>query len=68
MGIEGDRDGGGAELTCARDDLRDDPLVTAMDAVEIADGGDGGAEIFGDFCELVVNLHQAISNLICRPS
>ena len=26
---------------CARDDLGDDPLVAAVDAVEVADGGDG---------------------------
>ena len=68
MGIEGDSDGGNAELARARDDLRNDPLVATMHAVEVADGGDGRAEVFGDLCELVVDLHQAISNLICRPS
>lgn len=68
VGIEGDGDGGDAERARAGDDLRNDPLVAAMDAVEVTDGGDGWAEIFGDLCELAEDLHQAISNLICRPS
>ncbi len=52
----------------AGDDLGDDPLMAAVDAVEVADGGDGGAEVGGDLGELVIDLHQAISKLICWPS
>ena len=48
MGVEGDGDGWNAEGAGACDDLGDDPLVAAMDAVEVADGGDGWAEVWGD--------------------
>ena len=57
-----------AERAGAGDDLGDDPLMAAMDAVEVADGGDGGAEVRGNLCELAEDLHQAISNFICWPS
>ena len=50
------------------DDFGDDPLVAAMDAVEVADGGDGGAEAGGDLGELAKDLHQAISKGSWRPS
>ncbi len=50
------------------DDLGDDPLMAAMDAVEVADGGDRGAVVGGNLCELAEDLHQAISNFICCPS
>jgi len=66
--VEGDGDGDEAEGAGAGDDLGDDPLVAAMHTVEVADGGDRRAEVCGDFCELAVYLHQAISKLICRPS
>ena len=66
--IEGDGDGGEAESAGAGDDFGDDPLVAVMHAVEIADGGDGWAEVAGDFCELAIDLHQAISNWRWRPS
>ena len=59
MGIEGDGDGGDAELARAGDYLRNDPLVAAMHAVEVADGGDGWAKILRDLCELMVDLHDA---------
>ncbi len=68
MRVEGDGDGFDAERAGARDDLGDDPLMAAMHAVEVADGGDRWAEVRGDLCELAEDLHQAISNLICRPS
>ncbi len=68
MGIEGDGDGGLVEFAGAGDDLGDDPLVAAMDAVEVADGGDGGAEVGGEIGELAIDAHQAISKVICRPS
>ncbi len=51
VGIEGDGEGVGAEGAGAGDDLGDDPLVAAMHAVEVADGGDGGAEVGGDVGE-----------------
>ena len=68
MRVEGDGDGPGAEGAGAGDDLGDDPLVAAMDAVEVADGGDGGAEAGRDLREVAIDLHQAISKLSCRPS
>ena len=40
-----------AECAGAGDDLGDDPLVAEMDAVEVADGGDGGAEVGGNLGE-----------------
>ena len=51
VGIEGDGEGLCAEGAGAGDDLGDDPLVAAMHAVEVADGGDGGAEVGGDLGE-----------------
>ncbi len=47
MGIEGDGEGLDAERAGAGDDLGDDPLMAAVHAVEVADGGDGGAEVGG---------------------
>ena len=32
-------------------ELFDEPAVAAMDSVEVADGGDGGAEVGGDLGE-----------------
>jgi len=68
MRIEGDGDRLDAEGAGARDDLGDHPAVAAVHTVEVADGGDGGAEVCGDFGELAEYLHQAISKLICWPS
>ena len=51
MGFEGDGDGFFAEGLRAGDDLFDDPEVAAMDSVEVADGGDGGAEVGGELGE-----------------
>jgi len=65
MRVEGDGDGPGAERAGAGDDLGDDPLMAAMDAIEVADGGDGWTEVGGNLCELAEDLHQAISNFIC---
>jgi len=39
-----------------------------MYTVEIADGGNGVAEVRGNVSELMEDLHQAISKLILRPS
>ena len=60
MGVEGDGDGGNAELTCACDYLRDDPLVAPMHAVEVADGGDGWAEVGRNFGERAEDFHCSI--------
>ena len=68
VGIEGDGDGADASCARLRYDLGDDPLVAAMDAVEVADGGDGWAEVSGDVGELTEYLHQAISKVSLRPS
>jgi len=68
VGIEGDGDGGLVEFPGAGDDLGDDPLVAAMNPVEVADGGDGGAEVGGEIGELAIDAHQAISKVICWPS
>src|SRR5579875_712907 len=62
MRVEGDGDGCDAECARAGDDLGDNPLVAAMYAVEVADSGDGGAEVRGHVCEFAIELHQAISN------
>ena len=45
VGIEGDGEGAAAEEAGAGDDLGDDALVAEVDAVEVADGGDDGAEV-----------------------
>jgi hypothetical protein len=68
MRIKGDRDGFYAKGAGTRDGLGDDPLMAAMDTVEVADGGDGWAEVRRNLCELAEDLHQAISNFICCPS
>ena len=68
MRVEGDGDGAGAEGAGSGDNLGDDPLMAAMDTVEVADGGDRWAEVLGNLCELAEDLHQAISNFICCPS
>ena len=47
VGIEGDGYGGEAERAGAGDDLGYDPLVAEVHAVEVADGGDAGAESAG---------------------
>jgi hypothetical protein len=51
MGIEGDGERAGAEFVGATDDLVNDQLVAAMHAVEVADGGYGGAEVCGNLVE-----------------
>ena len=51
VGLEGDRHGFCAESAGAVYDFFDDPQVAAMDSVEVADGGDGGAEVGGDLGE-----------------
>ena len=68
MGFEGDGDGFCAESAGTGDDLFDDRKVTAMDAIEVADGGDGGAEVRPGFGEMAKYLHQAISKFIFWPS
>src|SRR5271170_5829588 len=64
MWIEGDRDRALTKRASPRDNLGDDPLMTAMHAVEVADGGDRRAVVVGDLCELAKYLHQAISKVI----
>ena len=68
VGVEGDGYGAEAEGAGSGYDFGDDPLVAAMDAVEVADGGYGGAEVRRDLGEVAVYLHQAISKWSCRPS
>jgi hypothetical protein len=68
MRVEGDSHGPDAEGAGTGDDLGDDPLMAAMDTVEVADGGDGWTEVRGNLCELAEDLHQAISKFICWPS
>ena len=60
--VEGDGDGGEAERASTGDDFGDDPLMAEVDAVKVADGGYGRAEVAGDFRELAIDFHQAISN------
>ena len=55
--IEGDRDGLCSEFSRAVLDLRQQPLVAAMDSVEVADAGDGGAEVCGDLVEVAKDVH-----------
>ena len=45
MGVEGDRDQGEAALVGGLPGAVDDRAMTAVDAVEVADGDDGGAEV-----------------------
>ncbi len=52
VGVEGDGEGAAAEEARAGDDLGDDGLVAEVDAVEVADGGDGGGLWGRDFCEV----------------
>jgi len=66
--FEGNRYRWDAKFAGACDDLFDDPLMAAMHAIEVADGGYGGAVGFWNVCELAKDLHQAISNVICWPS
>ena len=55
--VKGDGEGGYAERFSASDDLGDDPLMAAVDAVEVPDGGDGGAEAGRELGETAVDLH-----------
>jgi hypothetical protein len=49
MRVEGDGNGAGAEGAGAGHNLGDDPLMSAMDAVEVPDSGDGWTEAAWDF-------------------
>ncbi len=66
MGFEGDGEGGVVELAGAGDDFGEDALVAAVDAVEVADGGDCGAEVSGDLGEAAVDVHEAGSGAISK--
>ncbi len=60
MGVKGDGERAQAEEASAGDDLIDDPGVAAMDAVEVADGGDDGAEVGGESGEIREDVHRAV--------
>src|ERR1700761_5193921 len=68
MRIEGDGDGLDTKRSGTRNDLFDNPLMSAMYAVEVADRGDGRTEVLRNFSELSEDLHRAISKDICNPS
>ena len=66
VGVEGDGEGfEGLSLLRKRagagEDLVDDPAVAAVDAVEVADGGDDGAEGGGDCGEGFEDVHDRAS-------
>ena len=48
MGFERDCYRWNAKFAGAGDDLFNDPLMATMHAIEVADGGDGGAVVGGD--------------------
>ena len=58
VGVEGDGDGTDAERAGSGDYFGDDPAVAGVDAIEVADGGYGGAEGGGDFGEGVEDFHS----------
>ena len=59
--IEGEGEGLEAQLARACVDLVDDPAMAAVDAVEVADGGDDGAEIGGEFVGGAEDLHCCLA-------
>ena len=63
VGVEGDRDGLGVESAGAGRDGVDDCAVTAVDAVEVAHGDDGWADLRSEFVERAENFHYAISKV-----
>ena len=68
VGVEGDDERAEAKGAGATEDVADDPAMAAMDAVEVADGGDGGRERGRELVEVAVDVHQAIRNWSWRPS
>jgi hypothetical protein len=66
VGFEGDGEGGVMELAGACYDFGENALVAAVDAIEVADGGDGGAEVFRDFGEAAIDVHEAGSGAISK--
>lgn len=68
VGVEGDDERAEAEGAGAAEDVADDPAMAAMDAIEVADGGDGGREGGRELVEVAVDVHQAIRNWSWRPS
>src|SRR5271167_3090282 len=59
MRIEGHGDRFRAERASAAPNLAEQPLVAAMDSVEVADAGDGGTEVGGDLVEVVEDVHDS---------
>ena len=76
VGVEGDGEGveGEGVGSVAGVYLVDDPAMAAVDAVEVADAGNGGAEVGRDFGEGAKDLHApgsgsgAMSKSSFRPS
>jgi hypothetical protein len=66
--IEGDGHRTDAEATGTFDHFSDHAAMPAMHAIEVADRGDRRAEANGNLREVSIDLHQAISKEICRPS
>ena len=65
VGIEGDGERLEREGTGTGVDPIDDPAVTAVDAVEVTDGGDDGTEAGGNLGEGTKDLHGASSAAGC---
>ena len=68
VGIEGDGDGAGVAVARVGQRCGEQMLVAAVDAVEVADDGDGGAEVGGQLGERAVDLHPASLTGTVRPS
>jgi hypothetical protein len=59
MWVEGNCERSGTERTGAGDDLVDNPLVAAMNSIEVTDGGNGRPEGEWKFSERTEDLHAA---------